>query len=187
MTSFGVHDVTITLVHICGAERLIIPVNAGRMKSAPETKEAYSPLAPSGRCGVPLPSPSWAASAWPWSCERAPVATTPWLSSGSPCVTWPRPDPPRSTWAGLPENWWSLLRTRAWRRTRSSSEKGGGGHTMQSCHLYYLAWFPLKAFCFWREFFRNEDPLTYTHCGNLHSDGFLAYFYFGCEEELQEI
>lgn len=38
MTSFGVHDVMISLLHHCGAERLIILVNAGRMKSAPETK-----------------------------------------------------------------------------------------------------------------------------------------------------
>lgn len=38
MTSFGVHDVMISLLHRCGAERLIILVNAGRMKSAPETK-----------------------------------------------------------------------------------------------------------------------------------------------------
>ena len=98
----------------------------------------------SSRCEAPLPSPSSAASAWPWSCGQAPGVMTLWPSSGSLCVTWPQLGPPPSTWAEPPASWWSLLRTRAWRRTRSSSEKGElvrKEYRLGNCAHVRLVWF----------------------------------------------
>lgn len=76
------------------------------------------------RCAALLPSPSWGAWAWRWSCGRALGVTTSFPSSGILCATWLPRDPRRSTWAEPPASSWSSPRTRAWRKTQSSWETG---------------------------------------------------------------
>lgn len=76
------------------------------------------------RCAALLPSPSWGAWAWRWSCGRALGVMTSFPSSGILCATWLPRDPRRSTWAEPPASSWSSPRTRAWRKTQSSWETG---------------------------------------------------------------